>query len=476
MNINRTFQKLSREPGLGGALQGTGLFVINFSDQTSVLSGVMASLGYPEDQFWPAVFFQRVHPEDRRRCWGPWARVVQGIKNTAEAEYRVRDLRTGEWVWVQSSVSVVRRSRGKPVVLVGFDGNIEGRKAAEARWQQQLEDAEMAFQQSESLRVASLLANSGLDLDKTIHLVLAQAQNMIPFQKAAVSALKLGNLHLLDVHSGPQEPSGIPEKLEGHPAWTVVARQEPGLEGDLGSAEGPVPASGDRYRSWLGVPLVFHGDLLGLLEFWHREPGRFQSSQIWPAMGFADSIAEAVSSSQKFEALQEDARTDPLTGLFTRRHLAKTGPALVEACLEGHRPVAVLLIDVDHFKAVNDVYGHLVGDAVLMTIAQLCRNLLRKEDLFFRYGGEELIAILPDTEPAVAQRIAERLREISSSARYRDIDTPVTISVGVAPVAPGHLVTWEELVNEADEAMYLAKERGRNRVEWSSRWAEIIAP
>jgi diguanylate cyclase (GGDEF)-like protein len=220
----------------------------------------------------------------------------------------------------------------------------------------------------------------------------------------------------------------------------------------------------------MGIPLIFRQEFLGVVEFWHRDPRFFRSEQIWPAMGFADSIAESLHTSRVFETLRDDTRTDALTGLLTRRYLHDSGPALVERCLNDGKPVALLFIDVDFFKDINDTHGHLVGDAVLMTIAQLCRSLLRKDDRLFRYGGEEFVALLPETGAALADKIAERLRETASNARFRGMDKNVTVSIGVVPIVPGHQVVFEQVLEEADQAMYRAKQGGRDQVKTSERW------
>jgi len=465
METDSTLRRLSQEPGLWKTLQASGFFVVDFIEGVTRLSQVLLDLGYSASDGGVGQFFRHLHPEDVDRCRDLWNHLAHGV-DVVDAEYRLRDRRSNEWVWVSTHGVVASRTGGRIAVYLGFDQNITGRKAAEALLRQQLAETEAVFHQSESLRVASMLANSGLDLEKTIHLVLGQAQGLLPFHKAAVSSFGEGLFQLLGIHAGAEEPLGVPEKPEGHPVWSVVAHQVPGLEADLGP--------GERYRSWLAIPVIFQGELLGVLEFWHRDPDTFRSDQVWPAMGFADSVAEALANSRKYEALQADARTDPLTGLFTRRQLQTSGPGLVEASFDEGRPLAVLLLDIDHFKSINDTHGHLVGDAVLMTMAQVCRSLLRKDDLFFRFGGEEFIVLLPDTEVEVAHRIAERLRETASAARFPGVSHPITISLGVAPVAPGNRVTWEEVLDEADQAMYQAKGGGRNRVIASTRWADEV--
>jgi len=470
MDIEPTLQRLSREPDLWVHLKTSGFFLINFSDGFRLDSQPLLDLGYSSEDLSEDRFPEHIHPDDESLYRKLWERVAQGGDSVFDAEYRIRDRKTMEWCWIQSHGVVLARDGANIAVYAGMDPNITARKASEAFVRQQLSEIEMVFHQSESLRVASMLAHSSLDLDKTIQLVLNQAHSLLPFHKAAVSLFRDGGFEELGSTADPGEPPGIPGKAPSHPVWTVVADGSPALHDDLGGLE---PAFWDdpaKYRSWLGIPLIVRNQLLGVLEFWHREPGFFRSEQIWPAMGFADSVAESLSNSQKYEALKEDAHTDPLTGLFTRRYLQTTGPELLDASFRDQRPLAILLLDIDHFKEINDQHGHLAGDTVLMKMAQLCRSLLRKGDLFFRFGGEEFIAILPDTQAEVARRIAERLREVIAASRFGDLGQGITLSIGVAPIAVNHQVSFDEAVDEADQAMYQAKGNGRNQVILSDRW------
>jgi diguanylate cyclase (GGDEF)-like protein len=157
------------------------------------------------------------------------------------------------------------------------------------------------------------------------------------------------------------------------------------------------------------------------------------------------------------------ATIDGLTGLRNRRWLDDTFPRQLERAARLNQPAAVLVIDVDHFKTLNDRHGHLTGDAVLCRVSQLLTRHLRPADLVARYGGEEFAVMLPDTDIATARLIADRLREtIASDASGPSSSLPaVTVSVGLAANQPGDTVT--ALLRRADEALYRAKRDGRNR-------------
>lgn len=168
------------------------------------------------------------------------------------------------------------------------------------------------------------------------------------------------------------------------------------------------------------------------------------------------------------QQLKLEARTDALTGLLNRRALEEIATRELKRSARLGAPVSVLLCDVDHFKSINDRHGHAIGDRAIQAIASRLAAELRANDAFGRWGGEEFLAILPDTDASAAQVLAERMRNAVAAAPLAD-DTVLlaTLSIGVAQLAhavdPAPSGTWEALVKAADEALYAAKAGGRNR-------------
>lgn len=156
------------------------------------------------------------------------------------------------------------------------------------------------------------------------------------------------------------------------------------------------------------------------------------------------------------------AATDPLTGVANRRFLFEAGAGASRAAARDGRPLSAILLDLDHFKRINDAHGHAAGDAVLREVARRARQLLRERDILGRYGGEEFAAILPGADAALAAAIAERLRERIASEPVEGI--AVSASLGVAQADPRE-PALEGLFRRADAALYEAKRGGRNRVE-----------
>ena len=161
---------------------------------------------------------------------------------------------------------------------------------------------------------------------------------------------------------------------------------------------------------------------------------------------------------------------DPLTGAFNRRYLDERLPQEIKRAYRFERPLSILMMDIDHFKAVNDNYGHGVGDSVLqVALDALSKNIRNEVDWIARYGGEEFLIVLPETPSEGMMVVAERLRQIISSLRinYGDGELCITASFGAVNHTPGQqtpAITSTQLINLADRCMYNSKQAGRNKV------------
>ena len=181
-------------------------------------------------------------------------------------------------------------------------------------------------------------------------------------------------------------------------------------------------------------------------------------------------LQKEVEERMKAQAAAEHlAITDSLTGLFNRRHFFDLARReLIRSLRFGH-PLTLVLVDIDHFKLVNDTYGHIAGDEVLVLEAGLIRASLREGDVVGRYGGEEFVILMPETGVESARLVAERLRESIASQRMDTEKGPisVTISIGIAESGmsgPGEGLTLDALLSRTDQALYNAKKAGRNRI------------
>jgi diguanylate cyclase (GGDEF)-like protein len=176
-------------------------------------------------------------------------------------------------------------------------------------------------------------------------------------------------------------------------------------------------------------------------------------------------VSERDLATQYADHLEGLAITDPLTRLYNRRHFETAARAELARFQRYFRPLSMLILDVDHFKSINDRFGHAAGDIVLSTIADACRSIKRASDIAARIGGEEFAILLPETNAEAARVFAERLRrEISECAPIiQGEKLALTASVGVA-AATRHTTRVSALLQSADEALYQAKRTGRDRV------------
>ena len=172
------------------------------------------------------------------------------------------------------------------------------------------------------------------------------------------------------------------------------------------------------------------------------------------------------------------AAVDPLTGVANRRTLITTLEREIARAVRTRQPLAVMMVDVDHFKRINDTHGHPVGDQVLCEVVAVLRARVRLQDLVGRYGGEEFMVILPDTPLAGAEALARQLCQSIATSRCQTArgELAVSVSIGVAggPLAPD--TDWAMLLSAADQALYRAKENGRNRVELSDSLHPLASP
>jgi diguanylate cyclase (GGDEF)-like protein len=165
------------------------------------------------------------------------------------------------------------------------------------------------------------------------------------------------------------------------------------------------------------------------------------------------------------EQLKELSITDDLTKLYNSRHFYQQLQNEIKKFYRYHRPLALLLIDIDHFKYYNDTYGHLEGDKILFKVAGLISSCLRAMDTDYRYGGEEFTVILPETSCDAALIVAERiLRTIRTAFFDENSGTKITVSIGVSEYVDGE--SMNDFIKRTDKAMYIAKEKGRNCISF----------
>ena len=187
-------------------------------------------------------------------------------------------------------------------------------------------------------------------------------------------------------------------------------------------------------------------------------------------LGFLFTMRDITEQKRLENKLQEFAITDALTGIFNHRHFYELYEKEYNRAIRKEHPLSLVMFDLDHFKQINDTYGHLAGDQILKEVSMVCKGLLRTYDVFARYGGEEFIIILPETNSQEAAALAERLRTAIEDHKFHieDYEVDVTISLGVSSLQSDQEISSEELIEYTDRALYDSKREGRNRVTISN--------
>ena len=215
------------------------------------------------------------------------------------------------------------------------------------------------------------------------------------------------------------------------------------------------------------IPLISFGQSLGVLVLDSDRTGSFSGGEMQSLESVADICATAVQNAHYVERVKQLAYLDGLTGIFNRRFFELRIEEEMERARRFDSGMAVIMVDIDQFKRLNDEFGHLLGDEVLRQVSSIFSQQLRKIDVVCRYGGEEFAILLSQTTHNHAVAVAEKLRRIIDSWQFPGVPRSVTISAGVA-TCPEHGTTRDELVKAADAGLYAAKQAGRNCVRVAS--------
>ncbi|TMF95474.1 MAG: sensor domain-containing diguanylate cyclase [Chloroflexi bacterium] len=324
-------------------------------------------------------------------------------------------------------------------------------------------------------RAALLLAiasavNSSLALEEVLNVALTHAGRIMGAVAGAMYLVRPGKTELYREASYnlTNRARGGVRKIEEEPLRTALAAMRP-LVVNLDDRSAPGLDQGGHPGHALVVPIQRSGQLMGAMELYLNAWRELSEDQADLLNGVASQAAIAIRHAQLFAAQEENALTDELTKLPNRRAFAQQFLLEMQRARRHHNSIAFLMIDLDHFKQVNDTYGHLNGDAVLAELAQILVTGARESDVCARYGGEEFALILHETTESGARVLAERIRAKVAAATFPG-GLKLTISVGVAATDDAALFT--QLIDRADQALYVAKHGGRNQV----RVADMSGP
>ncbi len=341
-----------------------------------------------------------------------------------------------------------------------------------------LEAAQHRAKELDALQKATTALLSTLELDALLGQILDAAISAIPATETGLLHLVVPETGELQVRAAPSgEESRIrlfkPTAVESYSARAVRQRRPFLIEDVL--LDSSIGVNADfpempQISSLIVAPLLTEERVYGALALGSSHKAAFTPRDLQLLVSFAATATTALRNAQLHAAVQQQAITDPLTGLYNRRGFTDLAEHELVRAQRFNRPLSMILIDIDHFKEINDSYGHLMGDKILTAVSSNCKAELRQVDIVARYGGDEFIVLLPETSLQEAMPAAERLRARIESLRspFNGDTISTTICIGVTELQPGD--TLKSLIERTDQALYRAKQSGRNQVGVAQEW------
>lgn len=329
---------------------------------------------------------------------------------------------------------------------------------------------------TEVIREIGLLLSSSLRADLILGTILEQVGRVVPYDSASVFLLEEDQVRIVTWRG--YDRFGVDHLLKdisfalnkAHNLKRMVEIRHSLIIPDVRLDDQWVVTETSRHiRSWIGVPLIAQDEVLGFLSLDKTDPNFYTQKHGANLEMLAGHAALALHNALKYGQMVHASQTDFLTGTYNRRYFLKKLKTEIKKASQGNYPLSLLMIDIDHYKRVNDTYGHIIGDRILQMVVGRMKNELRSTDYLTRYGGEEFMVILPGTTQTTMKEIAERLRLAVNKSPFvcksdgQQLIVPLTISLGGASY-PVHAQEVQGLISLVDKALYQAKSNGRNIV------------
>jgi diguanylate cyclase (GGDEF)-like protein len=318
-------------------------------------------------------------------------------------------------------------------------------------------------QQMEAINAVARQTTALVELDNLLHTVCKEMLERFPIDQISILLLDGSDLYER-AHMGRLTPTveiGTRVATTGL-AGRALETSQPVLVNDVTKRAEFIRGSVE-VRSELCLPLIIFGEKLGVIVLGSAKTNGFILEDVPALESLADICAAAIQNARHFERTKQLAYLDGLTGIFNRRFFEMRIQEEIQRAGRYETELSVVMLDLDHFKRLNDEFGHLLGDEVLRQVSTIFQSHLRKGDVCCRYGGEEFALLLPNTSTENAIEVAEKLRRTVETWLFPGVARPVTLSAGVAGF-PQHGKNRDEVIAAADSALYSAKQNGRNRV------------
>lgn len=453
-----------------------------------VNQALCALVGYSEQELLASRFQAITHPSDLDADLAQVEQLLRGEITAYQMEKRYLH-KSGALIWAMLNVSLVRDLHGVPQYFVAQIQDITQRRHYEQERQHFIDQLTASLEERDAL-----LRQSTTSLRRTAALyevagTLNRTQKISAILEVVVdSAARVLPAHRMVLITVDTEAQTVTQQLEGGPGARHVAPLSfaellEGLSGVvLREGQAVLSLSGivderespqvqqrrvrDQAGSIMVAPIQSQGAILGTLTAINPPDGAdFTPEDVDLLVALANQAAIAIERAALLSDLQYHATTDGLTQLLNRWSWFEQSQRIAALAGYAQQPLSVVLLDADHFKQINDTYGHDIGDRVLQMISRAIQQIVRHSDVVGRYGGEEFVVLLPETAPAVALQIAERIRGAVAGQwlLISEQRIAVTASLGVASTQ-GQAPELAALLSRADQALYAAKRAGRNCV------------
>ena len=375
----------------------------------------------------------------------------------------------GTLYWEDTTITPVYDADGNMTNFIAIKEDITLRKMLE----EQERDQHML---AEALRDTALILNTSLKLDDVLDGILDNIGRLVPYDAAMVSIIEGDAVRKIRYRNNPHVKThrlsigNMQANLLNVPILkTLIHSRKPVFIADIQADrrwQAVAIPDMQKIRSMICAPIEVEQNVAGIINLVSGAPDFFTELNTERIVAFASQAAVAIKNAQLYEHAQQLSVTDPLTGLFNMRYFRDFANLEFERVKRYARTLSVVMVDIDHFKSINDRFGHAVGDQALHEIALRIKASIRTVDVVARYGGEEFIILMPETALDEALTVAERVRQRIADTPLTDHETPipVTLSLGVAEMNK-NTQELNELVKLADRALYAAKAKGRNCVE-----------
>lgn len=427
-----------------------GMAIVSISGEWLQVNKALCDIiGYNKNELKGHTFQEITYPADLENDLEHVKTLLKGKITSYQIEKRYIQ-KNGRSVWILLSVSLMRDNDNKPMYFIAQIQNIDERKRREKY-------------SSETKKMNWMLQISHSSLE--VYTITNQFSREIFDEFSGGLAIFNNTFNELNIVSSWGDPQLLKKIFIKEDCWALrsaelYASNKPTI--DLMCNHFNTPPTG----SYICIPLIAEGDMIGVMNFTASNGKVISDYDKQNIISFANTIKLSLANIKLQELIQEQAIHDVLTGLFNRRYLIETLPREILRIVREKKTLCVAILDLDFFKKINDTFGHEAGDEVLKNLGALMTSNFRGNDICCRYGGEEFIIVMVDSNLINAVPRLEHIRQELENTQilFQGSALPkVTISIGVAEV-PTQASTADKIIRMADEALYAAKNSGKNKL------------